>query len=1137
MAPRNKVRRSRPTCSTGRRHGSLAMESLESRLALAGVSSGDDGAGQPLDVRLGAPVDQFAWNGQQTKAFRDRYVVQMPSAKVRAPEGYIEYVSTAPQIEDGWSIRSIGMGFYSLVTPGASVEYVSAWASGSGAVSVEPDHVLVKQATPNEPRLPTASPGDPTYGRFQWGLNNTGVLPNTVSPESQAAAELGNGPDIFPRVRDADIDAPEAWYLQTGTTQVIVAVFDDGIDDSHPDLAQNMWNRDVANRSLPAGNQIPAFNSNGTPFVGRHGFNSAEYLADNQFYEGSPVAPYNDPGFVSTRPGDIRLIELDPNDGSQIVSWRGANNSHGTHVAGIVGARGNNGTGGVGVNWAVSLYSANIFRYGDYDDGGLWVNETQSGSMTAFVDAVGRIQRLKSQYDQNFVVANLSFNTYSRSPLMLQALQILSAPVEDGGCDMLIVAAAGNGYDPCLLDGVGDLLGGPECNDVMTYPAGFKDQIPNMIVVTASNAQDELTRFANWSPTVVDIAAPGENIWSTIPLSARRFQLAVDPEQRNVPVQYDSFEPFWRPQGDPPSPPPPSGGGVTFIPQDLISRPHMYREVPRAMQEFSPGSPAASGGAYASMSGTSMSTAYVSGAAALMAAEFYRWTESVPSAAFLRQGILTQADVVPELIYLEGTNDPPFDYQHAPTVGTARVPVARTGMYETPTDPHTRTHRIAGDRRLNLYKSVFWVKNNLPPSISIIDRPETAADRGESRLEGDAGITPFRYSVVFTGGLPTVPITVRIWTQDLANRTNAATAGSDYIPIAQATPAVFTIPVLPAGTTRWDIPDSAFTVSVIGDTVAESNETFQMQVRTARNSQSVWTRSRLVASTIIDDDPTNAKPFVRVTQAPTTITEGNGGTRKPTQAFVTLGLDRPALRTVIVPYTIRQGASSGAEATSGVDFLGTAMSARIAAGQTSVRVPVYVVGDTRDESNEQFQFVLGTPNLGVKKRGSSSAIMTIVDDDTTVAPPPSTDPTVLLSGPSGPVVEGSNAVFGVTLSDPVRAGWAVAVYYSVLGGTAKVGSDIAGRATGVVVIPAGGSSATITVATLRDRLVEANEQFSVQLTRAVFYRVGSNEKRNLAFLGTPIAQATIVDAMAMAMGASQAATPSVVLPKPLNPRP
>ena len=119
------------------------------------------------------------------------------------------------------------------------------------------------------------------------------------------------------------INAPTAWDTVTGplagADPVYVAVIDTGIDYNHPDLAGNMG-RDKDN------------------------------LYGKRFYDG---------GSVSTDPMDIA--------------------EHGTHVAGIIGAVGNNGTGVCGVNWAVKLLAVNVFSVSAAGDVTAWNSDTIAG--------------------------------------------------------------------------------------------------------------------------------------------------------------------------------------------------------------------------------------------------------------------------------------------------------------------------------------------------------------------------------------------------------------------------------------------------------------------------------------------------------------------------------------------------------------------------------------------------------------------------------------------------------------------------------------------------------------------------------------------------------------------------------------
>ncbi len=139
----------------------------------------------------------------------------------------------------------------------------------------ERNHVVSIAATPN----------DPSFGQL-WGLHNTGQTGGT---------------------NDKDIDAPEAWELATGDSNIVVAVTDTGVDFSHPDLADQRW----VNTLDPVGG----------------GDDDGNGLVDD----------WSGWDFVN---GDN-----DPFD----------DNRHGTHVSGTIGAEGNNGVGVVGVNWNVKI--------------------------------------------------------------------------------------------------------------------------------------------------------------------------------------------------------------------------------------------------------------------------------------------------------------------------------------------------------------------------------------------------------------------------------------------------------------------------------------------------------------------------------------------------------------------------------------------------------------------------------------------------------------------------------------------------------------------------------------------------------------------------------------------------------------
>ena len=158
---------------------------------------------------------------------------------------------------------------------------------------------------------------------------------------------------------------------------------------------------------------------------------------------------------------------------------------HGTHVAGILGAVGNNARGVAGVNWATTILPVK------------WLDSTGDGSTSDLISALNWVLQAQAA-GVNIRVVNDSATFFGTafSQALSDEIDLL------GQHNILFVTAAGNTGDD---------------NDdplVRRYPCGYNR--PTEICVTASDQNDTLPSWANYGATTVDLAAPGDEIYSTL---------------------------------------------------------------------------------------------------------------------------------------------------------------------------------------------------------------------------------------------------------------------------------------------------------------------------------------------------------------------------------------------------------------------------------------------------------------------------------------------------------------------------------------------------------------------------------------------------------------------------------------------
>lgn len=239
------------------------------------------------------------------------------------------------------------------------------------------------------------------------------------------------------------ISMPDAWSISNDSEDVLIGIVDSGYKNGY----------------IQDGNNIIYYSHSDFLNVENQGTNN-EYVISNIFLEDRASTNYNNlfnRDFVDT---------VDP--------WN-ENTSHGTHVAGIIGAIGNNGMGVTGTCWRTKMVSLKVLDTFDRTD--------ESYLISALDHATSK----------GIDLLNMSLGIYSQTALM---------PAIDN-YPGLVVCSAGN--DNKNLD-----MGVPH-----QYPSYFR--LNNLITVGASTKYDTRHSDSNYGVTTVDLFAPGDSIYSTLP--------------------------------------------------------------------------------------------------------------------------------------------------------------------------------------------------------------------------------------------------------------------------------------------------------------------------------------------------------------------------------------------------------------------------------------------------------------------------------------------------------------------------------------------------------------------------------------------------------------------------------------------
>jgi subtilisin family serine protease len=351
--------------------------------------------------------------------------IRTAPAQSPAPSAYVEV-----QFDTGVTVQSLTadgsmptleqQGFRQVPVPEGmtAADFAAELRKRPDVLAAEPDQKVTAAAIPN----------DPAY-------NSSG------SNQAQYLTQIG---------------APAAWDLSTGSPAIPIAIIDSGTDLSHPDLAGRLWENPIDNRSdgIDRDNNGCVNDRYGCRFVTLFAKNAA------------------DCGYTTTLP--IPNVMDDTGTSSTDVG------SHGTLVAGIVAAAGNNAQGVTGVAWNARVMTVKV------------LDCNAEGTMSDVARGIEYAVRSGARII-NVSVASVEVSVPTES--LRTAMQM----AQNAG--VIVVAAAGN-YGTTAQPGT-------------RYPAAFTE-FPNLIAVGAANNLNDnnWASYSSYGPAI-DFAAPGNRILST----------------------------------------------------------------------------------------------------------------------------------------------------------------------------------------------------------------------------------------------------------------------------------------------------------------------------------------------------------------------------------------------------------------------------------------------------------------------------------------------------------------------------------------------------------------------------------------------------------------------------------------------
>ena len=906
----------------------------------------------------------------------------------------------------------------------AELEQAKAKLSLAG-IQHEPDYLLSIDLTPNDPR----------YSE-QWGLHNTG--------------QDGGTPD-------ADIDAPEAWDITTGSSEIVVAVIDGGIDYTHPDLDANIWmnSGEIPNNNMDDDNNGYVDDIHGANFI--------------------TFPPAVNPG--------------DPLD----------DNGHGTHVAGIVGAVSDNNQGVAGVNHQVRLMALKFINSEgtgltsdavtaiDYAiaHGAHVINASWGGG--AFLQSLqDAIQRAN---DAGILFVASAGNSAANNDITLHYPSSYDVPN--------VVAVAATDRDDALADfNIGGSNFGAMSVDLGAPGKAILSTLPN-------NMYDTFSGTSMAAPHVAGTAALllAQNSGLTPQQLKANLMFSGDPNtdlsaktvtgrRLNAHAALTAIEAL----------PQLVINDVSVIEGDSVDKTVVFNvgllgvtsDVVTVDYATMDGS-ATAGSDYQAVSGTltfaageavkEISVTVISEEERDAAAEEnFIVTLSNASNAQIQddqgEGIIQDNDqpvsiTAQDITINEGDNTSVLaqievtvtgEFTEPLIIGYATVDGSATANEDylpttdsltfTPLIPVPGSEDIIPFQKKSIFISltpdtvpeptetvlVNLSLDNPSPDVELLDDQATITildDDGFVSVipEISVGNTSSSEGNQITFTVSLSEATDQTVTVDYTTQADTAVAGEDFI--------------ASSGTLMFTPGDTSEPVRIdtIDDALDEAKESFNLILSNPSNATLADATGK---ATINDNDD---KPIISVLDA--TTTEGD-------TVNVTLQLDPVSGKTVTVDYTTLTDT-----AVAGEDFTADSGSVIFMPGETERTIAINTVDDAVDEPVEQFQVELSNPNKA--DLGDAVADIDIIDNDAV--------PVLSITDVS--VEEGETATVTVNLNNP--SALPVSVSYATADGSAVDGDDYA-AVSGLLEFAVGETELTIDIDTVNDAVDENTEAFSISLS-------------------------------------------------------